>query len=103
MGVAGFPATAAPLFAGLSELRRGRSPWQGTIGGPIVLIRPGSASTPIWASLPGDGRRRVGRVQVAGASAQVQPHRLHRPARISGPQRVDELVMIDLVFLPALR
>jgi hypothetical protein len=70
--------------------------------GPIVLIRPGSASTPTWASSPGDGRRRVGRVQVAGDSCQVQPHRLHRPARIAGPQRGDQLVVIDLVFLPAL-
>jgi hypothetical protein len=60
------------------------------------------ASSTTGASSPGDGRRRVGRVQVAGDSCQVQPHRLHRPGRIAGPQRGDQLVVIDLVFLPAL-
>jgi hypothetical protein len=57
---------------------------------------------PAGASSPGDACRRVGRVQVTGDSRQVQPHCLYRPGRIAGPQRGDQLVVIDLVFLPAL-
>ena len=71
---------------------------------PSTSIRPGnySASTATWASSPGDACRRVGRVEVAGDSCQVQLHGLHRPGRIAGLQRGDQLVVIDLVFLPAL-